>query len=155
MNTLFVPSLSWNNTGEERGEKRSSVACINIQTWTVPRSLNLGGSIRDLNSGLTSTFFPYFQHFIDLNSNRLFLYHELARKKSIFSTNNLLYRVFSKNVFFPQNVVIFLNSASSAVVVLVIDLPLCVHTLTPPRENREKPESGMNFKNFEKKHDIL
>ena len=49
-------------------------------------------------------------------------------------------------MFFPENVVIFLNSASSAEV-LVFDLPLCTHT---DRENRERPGSGIYFKIFEK-----
>ena len=43
---------------------------------------------------------------------------------------------------------IFLNSASSAAA-LVFDLPLCTHTRTP-RGNRERPESGIYFKIFEK-----
>ena len=56
------------------------------------------------------------------------------------------YRVFIKYCVFPLVFVIFLNSASSAAA-LVFYLPgVCVHTLTP-RENRERPESGI-FKNF-------
>ena len=48
-----------------------------------------------------------------------------------------IYRVFIKYCVFPQNVVIFLISASSAAV-LVFDLPLCTHTDTEgkPREAR-------------------
>ena len=41
----------------------------------------------------------------------------------------LRYRVLIKYCVFPQNVVIFLNSASSAVA-LVFYLPLCTHTDT-------------------------
>ena len=45
-------------------------------------------------------------------------------------------------VFFSFNFVIFLNSASPAAA-LVFYLPgVCVQTLTP-RENRERPESGI------------
>ena len=51
-------------------------------------------------------------------------------------------------LFYPQNVVIFLNSASSA----AVSVPGVVHTLTP-RENRERPESGI-FQNFKKNHNI-
>ena len=41
-------------------------------------------------------------------------------------------------VVFPKNVVIFLNSASSAAVALVFDLPLCtlIDTEGKPREAR-------------------
>ena len=48
-----------------------------------------------------------------------------------------MYRVFIKYYIFPENVVIFLNSASSAAV-LVFDLALCTHTDTEgkPREAR-------------------
>ena len=56
------------------------------------------------------------------------------------------YRVFIKYCVFPKNVVIFLNSASSAAA-LVLDLP-SVHTLTP-RGNRERPESEIYLKIFE------
>ena len=56
-----------------------------------------------------------------------------------------MYRVFIKYCVFPWNVVIFLNSASSTAAI-VFDLPL---TLTP-RGNRERPESGIYFKIFEK-----
>ena len=44
---------------------------------------------------------------------------------------------------------IFLNSASPAAA-LVFDLPLYTHTLTPRGEPRERPESGIYFKIFEK-----
>ena len=44
---------------------------------------------------------------------------------------------------------IFLNSASSAAV-LVFDLPLFSHTDTAPRVNRERTESGIYFRIFEK-----
>ena len=47
---------------------------------------------------------------------------------------------------FSLNVVIFLNSASSAAV-LVFDLSLCTNTL---RGNRERPEYGIYFKIVEK-----
>ena len=40
-----------------------------------------------------------------------------------------MYRVFIKYCVFPENVVIFLNSASSAAA-LVFYLLVCVHTLT-------------------------
>ena len=45
------------------------------------------------------------------------------------------YRVFINYCVVPSNVVIFLNSASSAAA-LVFDLPLCKHTVTEgkPRE---------------------
>ena len=49
-------------------------------------------------------------------------------------------------MFFPKYVVIFLNSASAAAV-LVFDLSLCTHTLTT-RGNRERPESGIYFKSL-------
>ena len=56
-------------------------------------------------------------------------------------------------VFFPQNFVIYLNSASSAAA-LVFHLPgVCAHTLTP-RENRERPKSGI-FLKIRKKHNTL
>ena len=58
------------------------------------------------------------------------------------------YRVFIKYCVFPWNVVIFLNSASVAAA-LVFDLPLCTHTDTT-EGNRERPESGIYFKIFEK-----
>ena len=43
--------------------------------------------------------------------------------------------MFIKYGVFPENVVIFLNSASSAAA-LVFDLPLCTHTEGKPREAR-------------------
>ena len=55
--------------------------------------------------------------------------------------------MFIKYCGFPKNVVIFLNSASSAAT-LLFDLPLR-HPLTT-RGNRERPESGIYFKIFEK-----
>ena len=55
---------------------------------------------------------------------------------------------------------IFLNSASYAAA-LEFYLPSGgpsmksgVHTLTPQRENRERPESGTYFWIFEKKHNV-
>ena len=60
------------------------------------------------------------------------------------------------SLIIPLNVVIFLNSASSAAA-LVFYLPFRgpsmksgVHT----KKTRERPESGMYFKIFEKKHNI-
>ena len=64
-----------------------------------------------------------------------------------------IYRLFIKYCVFPQNVVIFLISASSAAV-LVFDLPLCTHTLTP-RGNHERPEPRIYFKIFEKSPDLM
>ena len=58
------------------------------------------------------------------------------------SLKRLFYRVFNKYCVFSLKFLIFLNSASSAAA-LVFYLPgVCVHTLTP-RENRERPESGI------------
>ena len=57
----------------------------------------------------------------------------------------IIYRVFIKYCVFPKKVLIFLNSASFAAV-LVFDLPLC--TQLTPMENRERPESGIHFKIF-------
>ena len=48
----------------------------------------------------------------------------------------MYYRVFIKYFVFPLNVVIFLNSSSSAAV-LVFDLPLCTHTDTTEGKPRE------------------
>ena len=66
-----------------------------------------------------------------------------------------MYRVFIKYCVFSLKVVIFLNSASSAVE-LALDLPSggqsvkpSVHTLTL-RENQQRPESGIYFKILEK-----
>ena len=55
-------------------------------------------------------------------------------------------------VFFPQNIVIFLNSASSSAAELVFYLP-GVSTHTDTRENRERPEFGI-FQNLRNKHNI-
>ena len=58
------------------------------------------------------------------------------------------YRVFIR--YLCLNFVIFLNSASSAAA-LDFYLPgVCTHTDTAPRENRERPESGI-FQNSRKK----
>ena len=80
----------------------------------------------------------------------VFLFFVTATTKSFFlsSVYMYMYRVFIKYSVFPWNVVIFLNSASSAAAP-AFELCHCVHTLTP-RENREWPESGIYFKIFEK-----
>ena len=56
------------------------------------------------------------------------------------------YRVFIKDCIFPQNVMIFLNSASSDAAALVFYLPSGDPSMQLERENRERPESGIYFK---------
>ena len=70
----------------------------------------------------------------------------------LLQASQLLYRVFIKYCVFPQNGVIFLNSASSATA-LVFYLPLvCTHTDTEGKQRKFRVRKI--FKIFGKKHNI-
>ena len=62
-----------------------------------------------------------------------------------------LYKVFIKYCVFS---LIFLNSVSSAAALVFYRPGVCVHQLTP-RENRERPGSGIFLKNSEKTHYLM
>ena len=80
-------------------------------------------------------------------SNRFLPRFEIARIGVFCAVLRIILRLVSEEgatgcslniVFFPENVVIFLNYASSAAA-LVSTCLVCVHNLTP-REKRERPE---------------
>ena len=134
-------------------ELRSKYVCLFCQNFCVKQNFGAGNNATWMLHRVSDICIMRFFMVLFSTHNFSEFGYRCSRESQAYALVTLITTGYSLNiVFFPQNVVLFLNSASSAAA-LVFYLPgVCTHTDT--KEKQRKTRARNILKSVEKKHNI-